>query len=291
MSESTPERGSANVCTGPELKIRDILEKGGLDPYRMECLERTEDLIRLELIFHFREDMLRAEELMISGGIPLTLTSSEGPRKEQEGTAPLKYRFSMEGVTALLEINSIFRHALDAILSHLDHHPGISVSPQDREKVGRNILAELESVLGSARSSFGRTETGSKAPFRRSEKPLSYEEDLINPSEVMLYFQIHPSTLERWTSLAEENGMSLLIEPVDAGAGKEPPRGLVSLMETLRTLQIRDLLDLKEYISRKLERWEDLYEAFETARLSGLFPSQHLTPFEFALALLEARRN
>lgn len=290
MSESTPERGPVNVCTGPELKIREILEKGGFVPYRLECLERTEDLIRLELILHFREDILRAEELIFSGGIPLTLTSSEGLCKEKEGTAPLRYRFSMEGITTVLEINSLFRHGLDAILSHLDR-PGISVLPQDREKVKKSIVAELESVLGSARSSFGRTEAESRAPFIKTEKTLTYEENLINPSEVMLYFQIHPSTLERWTSLAEENGMSLLIEPVDAGAGKEPPKGLVSLMETLRTLQIRDLLDLKEYISRKLERWEDLYEAFETARLSGLFPSEQLTPFEFALALLEVRRN
>lgn len=274
MPESTTEL---------ELKIREILQKGDLVPYRLACPERTADVLRIELILYFRKDVSRAEQLLVREGV----LSTDDTVRERGCTVPLEYSFFMDDVTVVLEMNSLFGHAFSAVLSHLDR-PGGGISPGDRAELEKRV-AELESAMLA--SSSGRLSSGKKGASRKPQKTLTYEEDLINPSEVMLYFQIHPSTLERWTSLAEENGFSLMVDPVDARGGTEPPRGLVSLMETLRSLQIRDLLDLKEYISRNLEGWEDLYEAFETARLAGLFPSENLTPFEFALALMEARRS
>ncbi len=291
MPERTVETGSECFRSDPEMKIRDLLQSGGLPIYRLERIAGEEEKARLELILYFPEHIAAAEDLISKESAPLPDFSRTPGDRRHGDLSPLEYEFSLEGIPVILKMNTLFGQAFYAALSHLESVRA-SLLSKEIEKLRERAL-KLEGTF----SKMGSPSHGKKKSVHRkssalySTGTLDYEEDLINASEVMLYFQIHPSTLERWTSLAEENGISILRDPVNAGRGDEPPEGLVLLMEVLRGLRIRDFLDLKDYICRNLESWEDLYEAFETARFRGLLPSGRITPFKFVWALLEARKD
>lgn len=286
MPESTLERGSEVSRRDPEMKIREILRSGDLPFYRLESILGEEETVYLELILYFPEHLAAAEDL-IGKIYPFGKISDKGVERI---LYPLKYEFSIRDINFILKMNTLFGQAFCSALSYLERGH-VSVSSRNMDEMRNQVLKLEEIFKETALPSHGKNKSACrKSSSRKSASSLDYEEDLINVSEVIFYFQIHPSTLAKWTSLAEENGIFILTEPVNAAKGDELPDDLLSLMNVLRSLRIRDLLDLKDYLARNLENWQDLYEAFETARLMGLFTTQKVTPFEFAWALLKGRK-
>ena len=289
MPERTAEKESEGFRRDPETKVRKLLQSGGLPSYRLERI--AGEGVCLELILYSPEHLAAAKDLIDKESGPFRGSSQTSVNCRHGDLSPMEYDISLDGIPFILKMNTLFGQAFCAALSHLESVRG-PLSSKEREKLREQVLK-----LEGAFSKKGSPIHGKNKSLRRkrsapdSTDTLDYYEDLINVSEVMLYFQIHPSTLERWTSLAEDKGISILRDPVNGVRDDELPEDLVLLIEVLRGLRIRDLLDLKEYICRNLESWEDLYEAFETASLMGLFPSESITPFKFAWALMEARKG
>lgn len=270
--------------------IANALESGHIPFYNMCTAPPEKDMVCIELVLYSRDHLPLADKLLKK-----TLGQAVSPAEHECGGISgelysCRYRIDFGDFSSLLIINTIFGQAFSAYSHFFGKDRGGNLS----EEMGwlGDRMAELERyVSGIYRGTAGSTveEGRDDVPFEESETAPEYDENLINPSEVMLYFQLHPSILERWISVAGENGISVCRNPVKTWNGQEAaPRGLVPLVNILRKRGIRDLLDLKEYFCANLESWEDIYRDFETARLNTFFRSKETTPFEFAWILLKA---
>lgn len=279
------------------LTVRDMitstLKSGNIPFCSIGTAPPAEDMVCIELALYSRDHLPLADKLLKKAlGQAVTRIGHECSGIPGE-LSSYRYRIDFGDFSSLLAINTIFGQAFSAY-SHFFGKDRDGNLSKEMDWL-RDRTAELERYVsgiyrGTAGSTVSTVEEGrDDVPFEESETAPEYDENLINPSEVMLYFQLHPSILERWISVAGENGISVRGNTVKAGNGPETaPGGLVPLVNVLRKRGIRDLLDLKEYFCANLESWEDIYRNFETARLNAFFRSKETTPFEFAWILLKA---
>jgi len=269
-------------------KIISTLDSGNLPFFELRDSSREENAMRMDLVLYSRNHVILADKLLTETfGTAITGIRSEDENPSDRLTG-YRYRVDFEDTPFILIVNTPLGLALSAYMGFfLEEDHGIR--HEDLKEL-KNRTEELERYVSGMCDVTGGMEPKEERDFsdRAADNPPKYDENLINPSEVMLYLQLNPSILEKWVSIAGEMGMLICRNPVEAGTGRTAPRGLVPLVTLLRERGIRDFLDLKEYFHGNLENWEDLYRNFETARLNSLFRSKETTPFEFAWILLRA---
>jgi len=122
------------------------------------------------------------------------------------------------------------------------------------------------------------------------QKPAVEVEEIstLDSSKVSLFFNENRKVLKKWISLSTENGLEVADTDFIFHTHAEPPEIPFRMIEILEIAGISSLRELEQFVDLKLEDWEDLYQAFEIARLRGFINRERLTFCDLAYALISA---
>lgn len=229
---------------------------------------------------------------------PATYTASLRPPR-----AKLPEWEGFEDRLFLIEANSILGEAFQGVLSVLSHDSrpetaDISESEKKRLLALAEELNEKFSMLYSRKHAGEKSLASANASGEPSLEEIEEDEvsedvspeKCLGQADVLLYFRTHPNILSRWSSIASESGLRLQ-EVGYFAEGGENSRGFRQFLNFLQENGLEDVHDVASFMEKNLGSWELLYEALETARVKHLLPSEELSLFEFALALLKAREQ
>jgi hypothetical protein len=269
--------------------IQKLVEKGlaarGVPIYSLNFKSLNEKELAVNIILYLPKDMDTAKDFIIEQfdvkkgqqehikGRPLKI-----PAKLKRKRQGLPEWQDLKGKTMVFVVDTVLHHGLSSLIASTE------TSPSDKEPI--SILEEQISRIEDFFNDKPYVQQEAKVDASLKETPHVEEghtsSSLLSKEDIESALSIIPSGItQRWVELAEEN----LLAITNSYEVKED--WINKLEPFLKNAGITSEEDLASFAEAHLNSWEDLYEAFETARLQGIIPKDNLSLIDLFCLLLQ----